>query len=146
MEPSAALPESEPRKDRTAQRARKRHAAVQELLSQGRSVAEITRELGLARNTVRRFARAAAEDLLVNNGTGKRSKIIKPYLRRRFQAGCTNATTLWRELQELGYTGGGTSVSYHIRPWRKDAAPPPPRPRTVREVTAWITCCGVGGC
>ncbi|GAA1995325.1 hypothetical protein GCM10009799_22080 [Nocardiopsis rhodophaea] len=134
-----------PRQGRIAQRTRQRHAAVHDLRTEGRTIMEIARELGLARNTVRRFARAAtAEELLAKDGTGKRPKIIQPfdaYLRRRFAQGCTNATVLWHEIRAMGYEGGRTSVSDHIRPWRQTALPPEPRPQplSVREATAWIT-------
>jgi transposase len=58
-----------------AERTRHRHAAVHGLLRQGRSVRAIAAELGLARNTVRRFGRAASpEQLLVHDGTGKKAQ------------------------------------------------------------------------
>ncbi|OLT25321.1 hypothetical protein BJF83_23250 [Nocardiopsis sp. CNR-923] len=108
---------------------------------------EIAGQLGLARNTVRRFARAAtADELLARDGTGKRPTLLQPfdsYLRQRFMEGCTNAAGLWREIRARGYRGGCTSVRDHIRPWRATVPPrepqPQPEPLTVRMVTAWIT-------
>ena len=53
----------------------------------GSRIREIAAALGLSRNTVRRFARAANPDeLLVNDGTGKRDSILDEhaaYLRER---------------------------------------------------------------
>ncbi len=65
------------------------------MLGEGRNFREIAGELGLSRSTVRRFARAASpEELLVNDGTGRQAGIPdehEPYLRERWNAGCTNA-------------------------------------------------------
>ncbi|MFI9635106.1 transposase [Nocardia sp. NPDC051929] len=65
---AAALPHGpvEPhlRADRTAVRTRERYAQVHTLLAQGHSLRRIGRELGLARGTIRRFARAASPDEL----------------------------------------------------------------------------------
>ena len=89
---------SPPRQRWIAQRTRQRHVAVHDLLAQGQTIMEIARQLGLARNTVRRFACAAtAEELLAKDGTGKRPTIIQSfdtYLRKRFMEGCTNAAAL----------------------------------------------------
>ncbi|WP_405147677.1 ISL3 family transposase [Sphaerisporangium sp. NBC_01403] len=146
-EPSPPMPPGqEPtlRTDRWAVRARQRHTAVHDLLTQGHSLKAIARELQLARGTIRRFARAqSAEELLVNNGTGRRPSQLAPYttyLQQRWNAGCTDATQLWREIQALGYKGGYPCVRDHLRPWRSatsspEPTPAPPRPR---QVTAWI--------
>jgi len=147
--------ENEPDLDRTqepptgrvgwmAERTRTRHAQVHHLRQQGKTVREIAGELGLARNTVRRFVRADdPEELLGRDGTGKRPKAIVPfegYLRRRFTEGCTNASVLWTELQQQGYGGSYASVRDAVRPWRcQHPLPgPPSRPPTARQVTAWI--------
>ncbi|GAA3668096.1 hypothetical protein GCM10022224_035360 [Nonomuraea antimicrobica] len=132
------------RQDRIATRTRERHAAIHTLLEQGQGLREIACLLSLGRNTVRRFARAAGpDDLLVHDGTGRRPKTLEAfdsYLRRRWAEGCTNAELLYRELQALGYRGGGTTVRQYVRPWR-DGTPPaltPGRPPTVRQATGWF--------
>jgi transposase len=43
---------------------------------------------------------------------------FEPYLRQRWQDGCTNATHLFRELQQQGYHGSYSAISQHIAPWR----------------------------
>lgn len=143
----AATPEppaAQRRTGRVADRTRDRHAAIHQLLVDGRSVRAVADQLGLARNTVRRFARAAdPEELLVNDGTGRRRSMLEdyaPYLRQRWDEGCTDAAALWRELRERGYPGGYSRVRDYLLP-RRAAAPapaPPPQPPKVRQVTAWI--------
>ncbi|MGV9667830.1 hypothetical protein [Nocardia niigatensis] len=64
------------RTDKWAVRTRERYAAVHTLLADGVSMRSIGAQLGLARGTVRRFARAAnVEELLVNTGTGQRRSL-----------------------------------------------------------------------
>ncbi|WP_352241890.1 ISL3 family transposase [Microbispora sp. NBRC 16548] len=78
--PAGEPTRSEPRSGRLAERTRHRHVLIHQLLAQGRDLRAIARELKLARNTVRRFARAnSPEELLVHNGTGKRPKMIEEY-------------------------------------------------------------------
>src|SRR5215831_16691561 len=72
------------RTGRIAGRTRTRHAAVHQLLADGRSIGEVAAELDLSRNTIRRFARAASPgELLTRDGTGRRASILDehaPYL------------------------------------------------------------------
>lgn len=92
--PQPREPET-PRSDRVAVRTRLRHAEVHRLRAADRTFSEIAAELGITRNTVRRFARAASpEELRVRDSTGRRASALddyEPYLRERWNAGCTNA-------------------------------------------------------
>lgn len=132
------------RTDRIAVRTRQRHIEVQALREQGLGVQSIARRLGLARGTVRRFARAdTPEELLVHNGTGRRPSLLeefKPYLRQRWNAGCTNATHLFTEIRARGYRGGIKIVLNYLHAFRADTAIPEPaaKPPSARRVTAWI--------
>ncbi|MFI7643818.1 transposase [Nonomuraea sp. NPDC049400] len=127
-----------------AERTRQRHAAIHHLLTQGQDLRAIATELGLARNTVRRFARAATpEELLVKDGTGRRPRALdafEPYLRHRWNEGCTNAEQLYQELRERGYRGAPTTVRQYLQPWRSHTTrkPPLPAPPTVRQATGWL--------
>ena len=138
-----AAPAAEPSSG-IAGRTRRRHADVHRLLADGRSQAAIATELGLSRNTVRRFARAADPgELLVRDWAPRRPGILhdyEPYLRERWNSGCTNATQLWQEIRGRGYRGGYSLVRDHLARFRGNAvmpalAPEPPKPRAV---TSWI--------
>ncbi|MFE7532586.1 ISL3 family transposase [Kitasatospora sp. NPDC057542] len=129
---------------RYADRTRERHDAVHTLLDQGLSRREISRRLGLARGTVRRFAHAEApEELVVGKWQGRASVLddYKPYLHQRWQEGCTTAKTLFDEIKAVGYTGGLTILRDYLWPLRSGAPPQDrfTRPPSVRDVTSWIT-------
>ncbi|MEV4872077.1 transposase [Streptomyces syringium] len=140
----AAAPAGPRRDGRLADRVRRQHASVHDLLARGKGLRGIARELGLARNTVRRLAHASSPDeLLVGQWTGSTSILDphKPYLHQRWNEGCTNAAQLFAELRARGYTGGSTIVRQYIRRLR-EAFPHddvPRRPPSVRDVTSWIT-------
>ncbi|MGW3635672.1 hypothetical protein ACWD7F_37090 [Streptomyces sp. NPDC005122] len=113
------------------------------MVDQGRPQRPIARELGLSRNTVRRFARAATWQELV---TGKWQCLpgilddFKPYLHQRWNEDCTAAATLFEEITAAGYRGGLTVLRDYLRPLRSGAPPREKvRPPSVRQVTGWIT-------
>jgi transposase len=137
-------PPDVPRTGRVPDRTRERHAAVHRMLADRRSHREIADRLGLSRNTVRRFARAASpEELLVNDGTGRQPSILaehEPYLRGRWNSGCSNATLLWQEIRARGYPGGYGQVRDYLARFRAagQIPTPAPVPPKARAVTAWI--------
>jgi transposase len=127
-------------------RARERFAAVHALRNQGFTVRAITRELGLARGTVRRFVRAATVEDVLAVGRDGRPSILDPfkhYLHERWQDGTQSAAQLFAEIRALGYTGCYTTVRAYLQPLRAAATGPPTSvpigpPPKVREVTAWL--------
>jgi transposase len=126
-----------------AVRTRERYAAVHALLAQGKGIKAIVRELGLARETVRRFARAGdVEQLLATCRDGRPSILddYKAHLHRRWNDGVTCATRLYEEIKDQGYPGSRSTVADYLRPLRDGTAAPPPTPRPpkVREITSWI--------
>jgi hypothetical protein len=133
-----------PRTGRIASRTRTRHADIHRMLAEGRNFRGIASELGLSRNTVRRFARAAsAEELLVNDGAGRQESNLdqhEPCLRERWNADCINAAQLWQELRDRGYTGGLGHLWHYLARFRGNAVAPAPAPAVpkVRAVTSWI--------
>ncbi|WP_434600592.1 ISL3 family transposase [Streptomyces sp. A5-4] len=128
---------------RLSDRVREQHAAVHALLSQGVGLRAIARQLGLARNTVRRYANAAGTDeLLVGRWTGRTSILdpYKPYLHQRWAEGCTVGRRLFEEVRERGYPGGVNVVKKYVAKLRENFPHDPPRKApSVRNVTSWLT-------
>jgi transposase len=94
-----------------------RFEQVQALEAQGKGIKTIKRELGLAKETVRKFYRAAsAADVTVTSRAGRPSVLdeFKPYLHERFNAGVTNISALFREIREQGYGGSLSTLSVYL--------------------------------
>ncbi len=123
--------------------ARQRYAAVQDLKAKGMGIKPIVRELGLAKETVRKYYRATSvEEILAKtrDGRGRVLEPYKPYLHERLAAGATNGSQLFREIREQGYSGSQATVLDCLRPLRTAGATPaasPPAPK-VRTVTRWV--------
>lgn len=129
---------------RLAARLRERHAEVHALLERGRSQRQIAADLHLARNTVRRYARAtSAQELMTGQWQHERASILDPhhdYLVQRINQGQDNAARLHEEITQLGYRGSLTRLRTYLQPLRtghtkqaRDLGP------SVREATRWIT-------
>jgi transposase len=124
-------------------RTKARYQAVQALKADGKGIKTIVRELGLAKETVRRFVRAErVEDLLAKPRAGRPSVLdaYKPYLHERCNAGITNASMLYREISELGYRGSRGTVAAYLAPFRALGAAPPATPAVpkVRQISSWM--------
>lgn len=150
-EPDPAAPPPQPDPDTTAPvppaepqlvtRTRERYAAVQGLLAEGASRADVSRRLGLDPHTVRRFAEASnVDDLLVHTRRDSLIDAFKPYLNQRFNDGCTDATVLFTEIHQQGFRGSVKTVRRYIQPFRAARTAPPatPAPPKPRHVTSWI--------
>ncbi len=110
-------------------RTRERYAAVQELRAQGKGIKAIMRELGLAKETVRQFARAASvEDLLAKARDGRPSVLdqFKPHLHQRWNEGCTTVWTLFEEIRAHGYPGATAPCATTCAPSANSVARRPP--------------------
>ena len=128
---------------RLAVRSRERHTAIHDLLAQGKNYTQICQMLGLTRNTVRKFARAATAGQVTAGPRPRSSGLDRyaAYLQQRWDQGCIDAARLHAEIAAQGYQGGKRSVRRYLQPLRATltAAALPPPPPTVREVTRWIT-------
>lgn len=84
-----------------------------------RPIREISRTLGVSRNTVRKYVRA--EGLPKPKPRPRRESKLTPYLsflRDRLQQGVFNCSVLLRELRERGYTGSYTVLKDYVKPLR----------------------------
>lgn len=128
---------------RFAERARRHHALVHDLLAQGHGLRAIARRLGWGRHTVQRYARAASWQELVDGRWQQQrpSKLdpFKPHLQQRWEQGCTNAAELYREVTALGFAGSYALVRGYVERHRVRPDPAAPTPPTVRQVTGWLT-------
>jgi hypothetical protein len=91
---------------------RRRHAAGEPLLA-------LSRRMGLARGTVRKFAQAESFPERAVRAPGP--SILDPYLdhlEARRAAGCENAMALWRELRERGFQGTPRQIHRWLSPRR----------------------------
>jgi transposase len=141
VDPGASAAPAPPEK-KIVTRTRERYQAVQELRAAGKSICAISRILHLDVQTVRRFAHASSLDELLAK-TAERASVLDgftPYLRKRWNQGCTDAARLTQELRAQGYAGSDQTVRRYLRPFRHGRPVPPAGPvaPTVREVTGWI--------
>ena len=146
-EKSAVVAPNTTRADRAKRRSRERRAAryesVIEQVHNGLSQAEISRTLGIDRRTIRRWTRAG--DLPERRPVSRTSSVdpYRQYLDRRWQEGCRNASQLWREMRERGFTGRPGVVRNWIRKQHGSPAsrfhrePVGPPPRVSPRHTAW---------
>ncbi len=143
IEPPQQEPDEERPVGRFAERARRHHALVHDLVAQGHALRAIARLLGWGFHTVQRYARAQTwQELVDGKWQGHRpSKLdpFKPHLRQRFRQGATNAAALHREITALGYAGSYALVRGYLERYRCRPDPIAPPPPTVRQVTGWLT-------
>ena len=84
--------------------------------------------LGLDLGTVQRFAREPDVASLLIKATSRESRLdpFKPWINQRWNEGITDATVLHAELQPRGWDGTVQAVRRYVRPFRAQAAAPPP--------------------
>ncbi len=121
---------------RLAVRGPERHAAIHDLLAQGKNYTQISQMLGLTRHTVRQLARAATPGQMII-GPRPRSSGQDHFaadLQQRWNQGCTDAALLHAEIAAQGYQGSKRPVRRYRQPLRATLTAPalPPPPPTVR--------------
>lgn len=90
-----------------------------ELHGAGMSIRQIARELGVSRNTARRYLRAPeVPKPAPRPPRGSKLDPYKEFIISRLAQGVENCVVLLRELRARGYTGGYTLVKDFVRPLR----------------------------
>jgi transposase len=97
---------------------------IKVLARQGHSIKTIARELGLSRNTVRKYLRHDAPLPHYRQRSPRPCKLdpFKAYLQQRIEAARPQwipATVLLRELREQGYGGGISQLKAYLAPFKQ---------------------------
>jgi transposase len=102
------------------QRRLERYERVVALFQDGQSQASISRALGIERKTVRRWLRRGEfpERKPPHRRPPKVSE-FEAYLAQRWNEGCHNASRLYHEIREKGYSGKRAMVARFVAGWRK---------------------------
>ena len=95
-----------------------------ELKGQGQSIRGIARELGVSRNSVRKYLRSPG--LPREKGMRRRASKLDQYteyIDSRLSEGLDNCVVLLRELRVRGYSGGYTILKEYVQPRRRRRQP-----------------------
>ena len=118
----------------------KLYERIHELHAGGMSLRKIGEELGLARNTVRKYFRQAPEPPLPTPRPLRASKLdrYEDYILTRLSQGCKNAAQIYREITEMGFKGSHTNVRAYVAHLRKsttNGSPPVSRKERTHAVS-----------
>lgn len=94
---------------------------IRNLIDKGLSISEISRQLGIDRKTVRKYAQSDGMPRLHNNG--KRSSKLDPYrdrIRDMIDKHNLSAIRILEEIRKQGYDGGYTILKDYCSTVRKD--------------------------
>ena len=97
---------------------------IYEMKGAGRSIRGIAGELGIARNTVRRYLKSPeAMRPKARPSRGSKVDAYTEYVDRRVSEGLENCVVLHRELKALGYDGGYSILKSYVSPRRRRRQP-----------------------
>ena len=99
---------------------------VKELQGRGLNQMAISKFLGISRPTTRRYVQMQQPPDMRRSpdDTPRYIAPFVPYLLQRWNEGCRNATQLWRELQEQGFTQSPRTVSRYLTLLRHESGIP----------------------
>jgi transposase len=118
--PQPLTPAQEQEKQNRRARRHARYEEVTQLASQGLSRHEISRRLGMSRNTIRRFLENGHFPEIA--ARPPRRSILSPfadYLRQRWKEGECNACALYQEIVARGFAGSPDLVQRFVASWRE---------------------------
>jgi transposase len=130
-----------PAQQRAGQRQARRQALHQQVWAlhhQGWTAPAIAQQVGLGLRTVQRDLRSttfAGRKRRSDRGDSVLNP-YKPYLLKRWNAGCYNAMRLLRDLRQRGYAGGYGVVAAYARRWRQAQGLPPGHRRARQPLPA----------
>lgn len=115
---------SQVRQQQRRQRRLDRYESVVELQNQGYSQRAICKQLGIGRKTARRWLRTGQfpERKTPQRRPAKVTEFADS-LQQRWNEGCHNATRLYQEIREKGYTGKRSMVAKFVSSWRHTGKP-----------------------
>ena len=95
-----------------------------ELNGEGRSIRRIARDLGISRNSVRKYLRSPQVPR-ARPRPPRPSKLdpYKDHIHQRLSDGLENGVVLLRELRAQGYSGGYTILKDYVQPLRRRSQP-----------------------
>jgi len=112
----------------TRVRRQERYAEIQRRRQAGQNILQISKALGLHRETVCNYY--YAESCPERQQRPVAPSSLDPYLpdlQERYEQGCTNAALLWREIRDQGFPGTSRMVLQWMKPRRKQPAPTTPK-------------------
>jgi transposase len=107
-----------------------RYEQVVALFKAGESQVAISQALGIGRKTVRRWLRRGEfPERKTPHRRPAKVNAFAAHLEQRWNEGCHNATTLYHEIREKGYTGKRSMVARFVGSWRRTGKPTKPKTR-----------------
>ena len=94
---------------------------IREKADQGKSAYAISKEMGIAENTVKKYIRERGKSVehgLAGKPKGSKLDAFKPDIQKYLQNGIFNCIVIYDRLQEKGYSGGITILKDYVKTFR----------------------------
>ena len=126
-EPPPPVPAHVTQSQLRRQRRLERYQEVIALLNSGQTQAAISRTLGMGRKTIRRWLRRGEfPERKPPHRPPPKVSGFADYLQQRWDEGCHNASRLYQEIRQKGYSGKHAMVRHFVSGWRKTGKPTSP--------------------
>ena len=122
--PQTSTPAPVTQQQQRRQRRLERYNEVVELFGKGYSQKAISRELSIQTKTIRRWLRAGQfPERKPPHRRPPKVTEFADYLQTRWNEGCHNASRLYHEIRQKGYTGKRSMVARFVSGWRTAGKP-----------------------